>query len=102
MASAVMEREKVVSQTRFFEFLLTKAVPPLLVCFIGLFAVGCHAQTEEQALANLRSLTHDGQLPPENVVVDLERRFPGKRTGALARLVHARIRFEAGDFAGAA
>ena len=74
----------------------------LLVLGLSLFAVGCSAQTEEQALENLRSLTRDGQLPPENVVADLERRFAGKRTGALARLVHARIRFEAGDYAGAA
>ncbi|MBV9241769.1 MAG: transglycosylase SLT domain-containing protein, partial [Acidobacteria bacterium] len=65
-------------------------------------ASSCSAQTEEQALENLRSLTRDGQLPPENVVADLERRFAGKRTGALARLVHARIRFEGGDYAVAA
>ncbi|HEY2848036.1 MAG TPA: hypothetical protein VGI80_09475, partial [Pyrinomonadaceae bacterium] len=74
----------------------------LLILGLSLFAAGCSAQTEEQALENLRTLTHDGQLPPENIVADLERRFTGKRTGALARLVHARIRFEANDFAGAA
>jgi soluble lytic murein transglycosylase len=68
----------------------------------ALFTAGCSGQTEEQALENLRSLTRDGQLPPENVVADLERRFSGKRTGALARLVHARIRFDAGDYSGAA
>ena len=70
--------------------------------FFALLTTSCSAQTEDQALENLRSLTRDGQLPPENVVADLERRFAGKRTGALARLAHARIRFEAGDYAGAA
>jgi soluble lytic murein transglycosylase len=74
-------------------------LPTLLFCALTLC---CNAQTEEQALENLRSLTRDGQLPPENVVTDLERRFSGKRAGALARLIHARIRFDAGDYAGAA
>ncbi|MFL6375567.1 MAG: tetratricopeptide repeat protein [Pyrinomonadaceae bacterium] len=73
-----------------------------ILLFLTVFTAACSGQTEEQALENLRSLTRDGQLPPENVVADLERRFAGKRTGALARLVHGRIRFDAGDFAGAA
>src|SRR5512140_3448773 len=64
--------------------------------------VGCSGQTEEQALAQLRSLTRDGKLPPENVVAGIESRFANKRTGALARLLHARIKFETGDFAEAA
>ena len=68
-----------------------------------LFVQGCSAQqTEEQALASLREMTRDGKLPPENVVADIESRFSGKRTGALAKLLHARIRFENNDFAGAA
>lgn len=68
-----------------------------------LFTVGCSAQmTEEQALANLREMTRDGKLPPEDTVAAIETRFAGKRTGALAKLLHARIRFETGDFAGAA
>ena len=68
-----------------------------------LFSVGCSAQqTEEQALESLRQLTKDGKLPPENVVANIESRFAGKRTGALAKLLRGRIRFETGDFAGAA
>jgi len=76
----------------------------IVFCFLilSLLSISCSAQTEEQALENLRNLTRDGQLPPENVVADLEKRFAGKRTGALARLVHARIRFEANDYSGAA
>ncbi len=68
-----------------------------------LFTVGCSAQqTEEQALQTLREMTRDGKLPLENVVADIESRFAGKRTGALAKLLHARIRFENNDFAAAA
>lgn len=68
-----------------------------------LLTVGCSAQqTEEQALASLRQMTSSGKLPPENVVADIGSRFAGKRTGALAKLLHARIRFENKDFAGAA
>ena len=68
-----------------------------------LFSVGCSAQqTEEQALESLRQLTKDGKLPPESVVANMESRLSGKRTGALAKLLRGRIRFETGDFAGAA
>ena len=68
-----------------------------------LFSIGCSAQqTEDQALESLRQLTKDGKLPPESVVANLESRFSGKRTGALAKLLRARIRYENGDFAGAA
>ena len=68
-----------------------------------LFIVGCSAQqTEEQALAQLREMTSSGKLPPENVVADIEARFANKKTGALARLLRGRIRFENKDYAGAA
>ena len=68
-----------------------------------LFTVGCSAQqTEEQALQALRQMTSSGKLPPETLVADIESRFAGKRTGALAKLLRARIRFEQNDFAGAA
>jgi len=75
-----------------------------LLFFVSvLFIVGCSAQqTEEQALASLRQITRDGKLPAESVVANIETRFAGKRTGALARLLRARIRFENKDFAGAA
>jgi soluble lytic murein transglycosylase len=67
------------------------------------FTVGCSAQqTEEQALASLRQMTSSGKLPPEDVVAGIEARFAGKRAGALAKLLHARIRFENNDFTGAA
>lgn len=73
------------------------------VIFVVVFCVGCSAQqTEEQALRSLREMTATGKLPPEAFVADLETRFAGKKTGALAKLLRARIRYEQSDFAGAA
>ena len=74
-----------------------------LLLLAVLFTVGCSAQqTEEQALRSLRDMTRDGKLPPEDFVAGIESRFAGKRTGALAKLLHAQIRFDNNDFAGAA
>ncbi|MCY7376128.1 MAG: transglycosylase SLT domain-containing protein [Pyrinomonadaceae bacterium] len=58
--------------------------------------------SEEQAAQLLRALTKDGKLPPESAVLDIENRFSKTKTGALAKLLRARIRFEANDFNGAA
>jgi soluble lytic murein transglycosylase len=70
------------------------------------FTASCSAQqpltNEEQALQSLRQMTKDGKLPPESMVQQIETRYARTRTGALARLLRARIRFEGGDFGGAA
>ena len=58
--------------------------------------------SEEQAAQVLRALTKDGKLPSENAVLDIENRFSKTKTGALAKLLRARIHFETNDFAGAA
>jgi soluble lytic murein transglycosylase len=77
-------------------------------CFITLLflttflAAGCAGQTEEQALESLRQMTKDGKYPAESVVENFERRFSGRPSGVLARLLRARIKFENKDFAGAA
>jgi len=74
-----------------------------LAAILGIFSICCSAQqTEEQALKSLRDITSTGKLPAEGVVADIAKRFEGKRTGALARLLQARIKFENKDFAGAA
>lgn len=74
-----------------------------LILIMFLFTFGCSAQqSEEQALQALRAMTSDGKLPAEAYVAGIESRFANKKTGALAKLLRARIRFEAGDFAGAA
>ena len=65
--------------------------------------IGCSAQqSEEQALTSLRAMTSNGKLPAESFVADLETRFANKKTGALAKLLRARLRFEQNDFVGAA
>ncbi|HXH70250.1 MAG TPA: tetratricopeptide repeat protein, partial [Pyrinomonadaceae bacterium] len=58
--------------------------------------------SEKQALQSLRQMTKDGRFPPEAAVLQIENRFANTRTGALAKLLRARIRFETNDFDGAA
>jgi soluble lytic murein transglycosylase len=58
--------------------------------------------TEEQAAQILRLLTKDGKLPSEAAVLDVENKFSKTKTGALAKLLRARIRYETNDFGGAA
>src|SRR5215203_5983642 len=68
-----------------------------------LFFLGCSAQqTEEQALANLRQTARDGRTPSEDYISGIESRFAGKRTGLLAKLLRAKVKFDNKDFAGAA
>jgi soluble lytic murein transglycosylase len=57
---------------------------------------------EIRALENLRAMTRGGVLPSEEVVARIESDFPRTKAAALARLVRARIRLNAKDFAGAA
>jgi len=57
---------------------------------------------EQQALDTLRSMTRNDVLPAEDAVAKLENQFPRTKTAALARLLRARIKLNARDFAGAA
>ncbi|MDQ1728999.1 MAG: soluble lytic murein transglycosylase [Pyrinomonadaceae bacterium] len=65
---------------------------------------GTRQQTaaEIRALENLRTLTRGGVLPAEDVVQRIEGDYPRTKAAAFARLVRARIRMNAKDFAGAA
>jgi soluble lytic murein transglycosylase len=58
--------------------------------------------TEDDALKAIRQLTKDGKLPPESAVLEIENRYSKTLTGALAKLLRARIRFENNDYDGAA
>ncbi len=58
--------------------------------------------SEQQAAESLQIMTRDGKLPPEATVLQIENRFAKTRTGALAKLLRARIHFETNDFEGAA
>ena len=57
---------------------------------------------ELKAIADLRVMTHGGVMPAESVVSQIESQFAGTKAAALARIVRARIRLDAKDFAGAA
>jgi soluble lytic murein transglycosylase len=67
---------------------------------------GCHTlqqtPTELKARETLRAMTRGGVLPAEDAVARIEADFPKTTVGALARVVHARIKLTAKDFAGAA
>ena len=57
---------------------------------------------EQKALESMRSMTRNDVLPAEDVVAAIENQFPGTKAAALARLLRARIKLNAKDFAGAA
>ena len=57
---------------------------------------------EQKALDSLRSMTRNDVLPSEDVVTGIENQFPRTKAAALARILRARIKLNARDFAGAA
>ena len=57
---------------------------------------------EIRALDNLRALTRGDVLPSEDVVAKIESDFPKTKAAALARMIRARIKVRANDYAGAA
>jgi soluble lytic murein transglycosylase len=67
---------------------------------------GCHtlqqSRQELDARETLRAMTRGGVLPAEDAVARIEADFPKTTAGALAKIVHARIKLNAKDFAGAA
>lgn len=89
----------------------------LLLVYIGVVLVGAASlpylmsascvtrpQTpgEQKALDNLRSMTRNDVLPSENVVTAIENQHPRSKAAALARILRARIKLNARDFASAA
>src|SRR5262245_58712869 len=57
---------------------------------------------ELKARETLRTMTRGGVLPAEDVVAKIENDFPRTTAGALAKVVHARIKLNNKDYAGAA
>ncbi|HEV7842226.1 MAG TPA: tetratricopeptide repeat protein, partial [Pyrinomonadaceae bacterium] len=60
------------------------------------------SQGEQKALETLRTMTRGGVLPAEDAVASIESTYPNTRAAGLARIVRARIKMKAGDYAGAA
>jgi soluble lytic murein transglycosylase len=82
-----------------------------LIAAVGVIAplfliAGCRTlqQTPQEVKARetLRAMTRGGVLPAEDAVARIESDFPKTTAGALAKIVHARIKLNAKDFAGAA
>jgi soluble lytic murein transglycosylase len=78
-----------------------------VVAIAPLFLIaGCRTlqQTpqELQARESLRAMTRGGVLPAEDALARIEADFSKTTAGALAKVVHARIKLNAKDFAGAA
>ena len=81
----------------------TASIFSAVVFLSVVFTVGCSAQpTEEQTLANLRQYSRDGLAPTDSYLANIESRFAGTRTGLLAKLLRAKMKFDNKDFAGAA
>src|SRR5437763_135099 len=57
---------------------------------------------ELQARETLRTMTRGGVLPGEDAVARIEKDFPKTTAGTLAKILHARIKLNARDYAGAA
>src|SRR6266581_6452418 len=86
---------------------LVAALTATMAVIAPLFLIaGCRTlqQTPQELKARetLRTMTRGGVLPAEQAVATIESDFPNTTAGALARMVHARIRLKANDFAGAA
>jgi soluble lytic murein transglycosylase len=59
-------------------------------------------QSEQRALETLRNMTRGGVLPAEDAVSRIESAYPDTKAAGLARIIRARIKMKAGDYAGAA
>jgi soluble lytic murein transglycosylase len=86
-----------------FSFYLLIAGLMLLIPFSFSCTAFSRAENDEEStLRALRQITKDGKLPAESYVLSIENRYVGSKTGTLAKLLRARIRFENKDFGGAA
>src|SRR5947209_1895324 len=86
-------------------FVLALCAALALASALPLTVASCRTQRpradEAAAFERLRALTRGGTLPPEPVVEQLGGSYSGTRTGALAGLLRARIRYEAHNYVGA-
>lgn len=85
-----------------FSVIFVFVIALLLIPFTTSCSAIVRPMVEDDALKVIRQLTKDGKLPPESAVTEIENRYANTRTGALAKLLRARIRFENNDFDGAA
>src|SRR5438067_6256619 len=89
-----------------FAFLLM-SLSTIFVAVMPLFLItSCQSlqQTPQELRARetLRAMTRGGVLPGEDAVARIENDLPRTTAGSLAKIVHARIKLNAKDYAGAA
>jgi len=89
-----------------FAFILM-SLSTILVALAPLFLIAScrplqQTPQELKARETLRTMTRGGVLPAEDALVKIEKDFPKTTAGSLAKIVHARIRLNVKDFAGAA
>lgn len=89
-----------------FAFILM-SLSTILVALAPLFLIAScrplqQTPQELKARETLRTMTRGGVLPAEDAVVKIEKDFSKTTAGSLAKIVHARIRLNVKDFAGAA
>src|SRR2546421_1276133 len=89
-----------------FAFILM-SLSTILVALAPLFLIAScrplqQTPQELKARETLRTMTRGGVLPSEDAVAQIEKDFPKTTAGALAKIVHARIKLNARDYAGAA
>src|SRR5207247_5437521 len=89
---------------RFAFMLMSLSIVITALVPLRLIAGGHSLQQAPQgwkARETLRAMTRGGVLPAEDAVARIELDFPKTTAGGLARMVHARIKLNAKDFAGA-
>ena len=74
---------------------------PFVVASCGGFAQRS-PQDVAAAVERLRAMSRGGVLPADTVLAEIDKDYAGTKAGALARLLRARTRLEAGDGPGAA
>src|SRR5438874_956812 len=89
-----------------FAFILM-SLSTILVALAPLFLIAScrplqQTPPELKARETLRTMTRGGVLPAEDAVAKIEKDFPKTTAGSLAKIVHARIKLNAKDYAGAA
>jgi soluble lytic murein transglycosylase len=89
-----------------FAFILM-SLSTILVALAPLFLIAScrplqQTPQELKARETLRTMTRGGVLPAEDALVKIEKDFPRTTAASLAKIVHARVRLNVKDFAGAA
>ena len=82
-----------------FAIVVGASLPPFMIASC---LTRQQSPAEIRALENLRAMTRNGVLPAEDVVARIESDFPRSRAAALARIIRARIKLKANDYAAAA